>query len=247
MNDQQLLRFSRHILLDEIGIEGQQKLLNAHVVVVGCGGLGAAALPYLAASGIGKLTIADFDVIDSSNLQRQITFTETDIGQNKAQVMQARLKAINSSVDITSITHKISESHLIPLLQHADIVLDCSDNFETRQAINTASVATQTPLISGAATRFEGQIAIFRPDLNHAPCYACLFDGESADDGSCALFGVFSPLVGIIGTTQAAEALKILMNIEPSTPNHLHIYDALSGLWQQFEFEKNPACRICGK
>ena len=213
MNDQQLLRFSRHILLDEIGIEGQEKLLAAHVLVVGCGGLGAAALPYLAAAGIGSLTIADADTVDETNLQRQITFTEADIGKNKALVMQGRLKQINSQTHITAIAEFLDEARLVELANAADIILDCSDNYPTRQAINRAAVATRTPLVSAAAVGFDGQIAVYRPDLPDTPCYACLFDGEQASDGACALFGVFSPLVGVIGTTQAAEALKVLIGI----------------------------------
>lgn len=247
MNDSQLLRFSRHILLDEIGIEGQQQLLQAHAVVVGCGGLGTAALPYLAASGIGTLTLADFDIIDETNLQRQIMFREADIGRLKAEVMAERLKAINSTATIHVVSERLDEARLIDLLQHADIVLDCCDNFETRKAVNRASVITRTPLISGAAVRFEGQVAVYRPDLAHSPCYACLFDGEHASDGACALFGVFSPLVGIIGTVQAAEALKVLMNIGTPAHGSLRIYDALSGTWQQFELDQRPDCPVCGR
>ena len=246
MNDQQLLRFSRHILLDEIGIEGQEKLLAAHVLVVGCGGLGAAALPYLAAAGIGSLTIADADTIDETNLQRQITFTETDIGKNKALVMQGRLKQINSQTHITAIAEFLDEARLVELANAADIILDCSDNYPTRQAVNRAAVVTRTPLVSAAAVGFDGQIAVYRPDLPDTPCYACLFDGEQASDGACALFGVFSPLVGVIGTTQAAEALKVLIGI--GTPSHgkLSTYNALSGKWQQYGVGRNPECPVCG-
>ncbi|MCP1771417.1 molybdopterin/thiamine biosynthesis adenylyltransferase [Neisseria perflava] len=246
MNDQQLLRYSRHILLDEIGIEGQQRLLDVHAVVVGCGGLGAAALPYLAAAGVGRLTVADDDTIDETNLQRQIIYTEADLGRAKAEVMAGRLNTLNSQTHITALTERLDEARLTALLREADIVLDCCDNFATRQAVNRAAVATQTPLVSGAAVRFEGQLAVYRPGLAGSPCYACLFDGDSADDGACALFGVFSPLVGIIGSSQAAEALKVLMDI--GTPAHglLRTYDALSGEWQAFEFAKNPACRVCG-
>lgn len=245
MNDHQLLRYSRHILLDEIGIEGQEKLLGAHALVVGCGGLGAAALPYLAASGIGRLTIADPDTIDDTNLQRQITFTEADIGRSKALVMEGRLKNINSQAGITALPEKLTEARLTELMRAADIVLDCCDNFPTRQAVNRAAVATRTPLVSGAAVRFDGQIAVYRPDLPDSPCYACLFDGDTADDGACALFGVFAPLVGIIGTTQAAEALKILLGL-PAENGVLRCYNALSGQWQHFAIPKNPACKVCG-
>lgn len=246
MDDRDLLRYSRHLLLDEIGIEGQQKLLDAAVLVVGCGGLGAAALPFLAAAGVGRLIIADDDTIDDTNLQRQTAFSEADIGQSKAEVLQGRLNAINSRTQISALNERLSEARLLELVQNVDLVLDCCDNFATRQAVNRACVAGRTPLVSGAAVRFEGQIAVYRPDLPDTPCYACLFDGEYANDGACAVFGVFSPLVGIIGTTQAAEALKLLMGIGANASGELLLYDALANEWQRLAFDKNPACRVCG-
>ena len=247
MDDRDLLRYSRHLLLDEIGIEGQQKLLDAAVLVVGCGGLGAAALPFLAAAGVGRLIIADDDTIDDTNLQRQTAFCEADIGQSKAEVLQGRLIALNSRTQISALNERLSEARLLELVQSVDLVLDCCDNFATRQAVNRACVAARTPLVSGAAVRFEGQIAVYRPDLPDTPCYACLFDGESANDGACAVFGVFSPLVGIIGTTQAAEALKLLMGIGANASGELLLYDALANEWQRLAFDKNPACRVCGR
>ena len=247
MDDRDLLRYSRHLLLDEIGIEGQQKLLDAAVLVVGCGGLGAAALPFLAAAGVGRLMIADDDTIDDTNLQRQTAFCEADIGQSKAEVLQGRLNALNSRTQISALNERLSEARLLELVQSVDLVLDCCDNFATRQAVNRACVAARTPLVSGAAVRFEGQIAVYRPDLPDTPCYACLFDGESANDGACAMFGVFSPLVGIIGTTQAAEALKLLMGIGANASGELLLYDALANEWQRLAFDKNPACRVCGR
>ena len=246
MDDRDLLRYSRHLLLDEIGIEGQQKLLDAAVLVVGCGGLGAAALPFLAAAGVGRLIIADDDTIDDTNLQRQTAFCEADIGQSNAEVLQGRLNALNSRTQISALNERLSEARLLELVQSVDLVLDCCDNFATRQAVNRACVAARTPLVSGAAVRFEGQIAVYRPDLPDTPCYACLFDGESANDGACAVFGVFSPLVGIIGTTQAAEALKLLMGIGANASGELLLYDALANEWQRLAFDKNPACRVCG-
>lgn len=247
MNDQQLLRYSRHILLDEIGIEGQEKLLAARALVVGCGGLGAAALPYLAAAGIGQLIIADFDTVDETNLQRQTVFSETDIGRAKTEAMQQRLHSINHATRILALNEYLTSERLSGLAKEANVILDCSDNFATRQAVNRAAVAARTPFVSGAAVRFEGQLAVYRPDLDDSPCYACLFDGETADDGACALFGVFSPLVGIIGAAQAAEALKIITNT--GTPQHgiLKTYHALSSEWRCFSFSKNPNCRFCGK
>ena len=246
MDDRDLLRYSRHILLDEIGIEGQQKLLDSSALVVGCGGLGAAVLPYLAAAGVGHLMIADHDSIDSTNLQRQITFTEADIGLNKAEVVAGRLKNINSRSCISVFNEYLTESKLTELAADASVIIDCCDNFATRKAINRAAVATRTPLVSGAAAGFEGQLGIYRPDLPESPCYACLFDGSHADDGACALFGVFSPLVGIIGTNQAAAALKILLGIGKPAHGILATYNALSNEWQQFELPKNPRCRVCG-
>ena len=247
MDDRDLLRYSRHLLLDEIGIEGQQKLLDAAVLVIGCGGLGAAALPFLAAAGVGRLMIADDDTIDDTNLQRQTAFCEADIGQSKAEVLQGRLNALNSRTQISALNERLSEARLLELVQSVDLVLDCCDNFATRQAVNRACVAARTPLVSGAAVRFDGQVAVYRPDLPGTPCYACLFDGESANDGACAVFGVFSPLVGIIGTTQAAEALKLLMGIGANASGELLLYDALANEWQRLAFDKNPACRVCGR
>ena len=208
--------------------------------------MGAAALPFLAAAGVGRLMIADDDTIDDTNLQRQTAFCEADIGQSKAEVLQGRLNAINSRTQISALNERLSEARLLELVQNVDLVLDCCDNFATRQAVNRACVAGRTPLVSGAAVRFEGQIAVYRPDLPDTPCYACLFDGESANDGACAVFGVFSPLVGIIGTTQAAEALKLLMGIGANASGELLLYDALANEWQRLAFDKNPACRVCG-
>ncbi|WP_373746284.1 ThiF family adenylyltransferase [Neisseria dentiae] len=247
MDDRDLLRYSRHILLEEIGIEGQQKLLDASALVVGCGGLGAAVLPYLAAAGVGRLIIADSDTVDETNLQRQTAFSEADLGNSKAEAMKGRLNAINSRTHITALNERLNESRLHDLMQQCDIAIDCCDNFSTRRAINRASVATRTPLVSGAAARFEGQLAVYRPDLPDSPCYACLFDGEQADDGACAVFGVFAPLVGIIGTSQAAETLKILTGAGSSRYGVLNIYDALNNEWQQVEFTRNPQCPVCGR
>lgn len=243
MEDSQLLRYSRHILLDEIGIHNQKKLLQSTILVVGCGGLGAAALPYLAAAGIGKLIIADPDTIDQTNLQRQISYTEHDLGSLKVEKMAQFLRERNSHTHLETHCMYLDLQNLLTLTAQADVVLDCSDNFATRQAINAACVAQRKPLVSGAAVRFDGQLVVFRSDLSDA-CYHCLFDMAQADDGACALFGVFAPLVGVIGTTQAAEALKILMNL-PVAHNVLHCYSALTGEWQNFKFTKNQSCSIC--
>ncbi len=243
MNDRQLLRYSRHILLDEIGIEGQQKLLDASVLVLGCGGLGSAALPYLAAAGVGRLLIADHDRIDETNLQRQTAYREADISRLKTEAMQGYLKQLNPACQVETYG-RLDEAELLRLLPRCQAALDCSDNFPARQALNAAACATRTPLVSGAATRFDGQIAVYRPDLPGQACYACLFDQAEANDGACALFGVFAPLVGIIGSTQAADALKILLGL-PVQNGILRCYNAISGHWQHFAVPKNPACRVC--
>ena len=246
MDDRDLLRYSRHLLLDEIGIEGQEKLLAATALVIGCGGLGSAALPYLAAAGVGRLLIADHDTVSDTNLQRQVVFTEADLERPKAEAAAERLRALNSRTEVQALNECLSENRLRELAAEADIVLDCSDNFATRQAVNRACVATATPLVSGAAVRFSGQLALFRPDLPDAPCYGCLFEGENADDGACALFGVFSPLVGVVGASQAVLALNTLMGIGNVSHRQLSIYDALDGSWQRFALAKNPACPVCG-
>lgn len=245
MEDQALLRYSRHILLDEIGIEGQTRLQQATALVVGCGGLGACAIPFLAGAGVGHLILADFDEVDDSNLQRQIAFSETDVGTPKVEAMAKRVRALNSSTRLTLLNQRLSHEALCAHMQHADVVLDCCDNFATRKALNEASVHTQTPLVSGAAVRFEGQLSVYDPRQNHAPCYACLFDGADASDGACALFGVLSPLVGVIGSMQAVEALKLIMGIGQGPVGKLMLYDALAGSWQTLGFNKNPDCRVC--
>lgn len=243
MNDQQLLRYSRHILLNEIGIENQEKLLQSTALVIGCGGLGSVAIPYLAASGVGKLMIADHDTIDETNLQRQIPYSINQIGSLKAEQLADFIRQRNPQTELTVHTHYLTESEIQQLAKQADVVLDCSDNFATRQAINAACVAQKKPLVSGAAVRFDGQLAVYRPDLEGA-CYHCVFDMDNADDGACAIFGVFSPLVGVIGAMQAVETLKILMNL-PVTHDVLHCYSALTGKWQHFKFSKNQHCQVC--
>lgn len=241
MDDSQLLRYSRHILLDEIGIEGQQKLLNATVLVVGCGGLGNAALPYLAAAGVGTLIIADHDNVDDTNLQRQICFSEADIGRNKAEAMTDFLRARNRDCHVECHATRLTAEDLVKLLPRCDVVLDCSDNFATRHAVNAAAVVAGVPLVSGAAVGFGGQLAVFRPQQG---CYACLFGEEVAAEQACATFGVFSPLVGVIGTAQAAAALNLLLGQLPAA-HVLHCYDAKRGNWQPFAFSRRHDCPVC--
>src|SRR3990167_8857326 len=209
MDDQQLLRYSRHILLPEIGIEGQQRLLDAHALLIGAGGLGSPAALYLASAGVGTLTICDGDAVDLTNLQRQIVHREAAIGTNKADSARATLHALNPGITIHALAERVAGQKLQALVATADVVLDGSDNFATRHAVNRACVHARRPLVSGAGIRFDGQLAVFDLRSADSPCYACLFPeaGEN-EEMRCAVMGVFAPLVGIIGAMQAAEALK---------------------------------------
>lgn len=246
MNDHQLLRFSRHLLLDEIGIAGQQRLLDAHALIVGAGGLGSPAALYLAAAGVGRITLADADSVDLTNLQRQIAHDSASIGENKAASAARRMQAMNPDVRIVALPERLEGERLAALVAEADVVLDCSDNFATRHAINRACVQHRKPLVSGAAVRFDGQVSVF--DLRHteAPCYACLFP-EHAEEAEmrCAEFGVFSPLVGVIGAMQASEALKLLMGIGQSLNGRLLLFNALHGDWREIRLKRDSGCDAC--
>ncbi|RMX03044.1 HesA/MoeB/ThiF family protein [Corticibacter populi] len=246
MDDKQLLRYARHILLDGIDIDGQERLLASTVLVVGCGGLGHAAAAYLAASGVGRLWLADDDVVEASNLQRQILFGPQDLGHPKAEVLARRLAGQNPDIQLRALVERLDETRLRELLANCDVVLDCSDNFATRHAINRASVATGTPLVMGAATRFEGQLSVFEPRRVDSPCYACLFGEGLADDGACATFGVFAPLVGMVGTAQAAEALKLLLGIGTVACGQLVLFNALETGTQSLGLTRQPGCPVCG-
>jgi molybdopterin-synthase adenylyltransferase len=246
MNDSQLLRYSRHILLSQIEYAGQEKLTNSHALIVGAGGLGSPAALYLAASGVGQLTICDFDVVDLTNLQRQVIHTTQSIGVNKAVSAQQTIAAINPEVCVKTVEQKSTEAAMSQLVAVADVVLDCSDNFATRYALNRLCVEHQKPLVSGAALAFEGQITVY--DMRHAdsPCYHCLFpDSGEVSDLRCATNGVFAPLVGMIGTTQAAEALKLLMGIGESLQGRLLLLDALAMQWREIKLKKDPNCSVC--
>ena len=247
MDDHQLLRYSRHILLDEIGIEGQQRLLAAHAVIVGAGGLGSPAALYLAASGIGSLTLVDDDEVDLTNLQRQILHTTAQIGVAKTTSARRALHRINPEVRITTVTERVGDARLTQLVQHASVVLDCTDNFDTRHALNRACVAGKVPLVSGAAIRFDGQISVFDARQADSPCYACLFPPEQQfEEVSCASMGVFAPLVGIIGSMQAAEALKLVVGIGPSLAGRLLLLDARAMAWSSIRVNRNASCSVCG-
>lgn len=246
MNDKQLLRYSRHILLPQIEYAGQEKLTKSHALIVGAGGLGAPAALYLAASGVGKLTICDFDNVDLTNLQRQIIHTTQSVGTNKALSAQQTIYEINPEVIVQTVQQKSTEAEFKVLAETADVVIDCSDNFATRYALNRVCFALKKPLVSGAAINFEGQITVF--DFRHkdSPCYHCLFPDTGSDqEMRCATNGVFAPLVGMIGTTQAAEALKLIMNIGESLQGRLLLLDALSMEWRTIKLASDPKCAVC--
>ncbi len=247
MNDNQLLRYSRHILLPQIEYAGQEKLTQSHALIVGAGGLGSPVALYLAASGVGQLTICDYDEVDLTNLQRQIIHTTQSVGINKAVSAQEALYEINPEVDVKTVQKKSTEKEMADLVKVADVVIDCSDNFTTRYALNRICHAEKKPLVSGAAVRFEGQITVF--DFRHVdtPCYSCLFpESDDNQEQRCAENGVFSPLVGMIGTAQAAEALKCLMNIGETLQGRLLMLDALTAEWRTIKFAKDASCRVCG-
>lgn len=246
MNDNQLLRYSRHILLPQIGYEGQDKLVNSHALIIGAGGLGSPVALYLAAGGVGKLTICDFDAVDLTNLQRQVIHTTQSVGINKAVSAQQAIYEINPDVVVNTIRERADEEMLERLAAEADVVIDCSDNFATRYALNRVCVKLRKPLVSGAAINFEGQVTVFDMRSDDSPCYHCLFPEIGNEEGlRCAESGVFAPLVGMIGTTQAAEALKLLMGIGQSLQGRLLLLDALHMEWRSLKLAKDPACRVC--
>lgn len=248
MTDEQLLRYSRHILLDALGIEGQQRILDTHALVVGAGGLGSPAALYLASAGIGTLTLVDNDTVDLTNLQRQILHTEARVGLPKVESGKQALAAVNPAVNVVPVQKRLAGAELEALVTTADIVLDCTDNFATRHAINRACVAHRKPLVSGAAVRFDGQISVYDLRRDDAPCYHCLFpEAEDVEEIRCAVMGVFAPLTGIVGTMQAAEALKLAAGIGESLTGRLLLLDALSMEWRNVRFRRDPDCAVCGK
>jgi molybdopterin-synthase adenylyltransferase len=247
MNDEQLLRYSRHILLNEFGVEAQECLLASTVLVVGAGGLGSAALLYLASAGVGRIVVADGDEVDRTNLQRQIIHREDAIGVNKAESAASTLAQINSGCSVQTIPRRLESAELLSEVGKADIVLDCSDNFSTRHAINKACVRHGKPLVSGAAIRFDGQITSFDLRRVDSPCYHCLFpESASSEEERCAIMGVFAPLVGIIGAMQAGEAIRMLAGVGQSLTGKLSIFDGLSHSWHQVRLTRDPACAVCG-
>ncbi|WP_153116153.1 HesA/MoeB/ThiF family protein [Rhodocyclus tenuis] len=250
MRDDELLRYSRHLLLDEIGVEGQQRIRAARVLIVGAGGLGSPAALYLASAGVGQLTLADGDEVDLSNLQRQILHRAGSVGTAKALSGKAELATLNPDVVVAALTQRLQGEALTSAVAAADVILDCCDNFATRQAINRACVQLKKPLVSGAAIRFSGQLAVFDLRRNDVPCYECLFpEGDEVNPPRCATTGVFAPLTGVIGALQAAEALRLIVGCGASAEpgfGRLLRYDALNLEWKSSRFARDPHCPVCG-
>ena len=247
MDDTQLLRYSRHLLLSELGVDAQQRFGESHALIVGIGGLGNPVAQFLAAAGVGTLTLIDADRVDLTNLQRQILFDTDAVGRPKVEAAAARIAAVNPEVRVVQLADRVGLTELAPLAAAADIVADCTDNFATRHAVNRACVAAKKPLVSGAAIRFDGQIAVFDARDPANPCYHCLFgEGDEFEETRCATMGVFAPLVGIVGATQAAEALKLLAPAGRSLAGRLLLIDALTMEWRELSVPKDPACPVCG-
>ncbi len=246
MNDNQLLRYSRQIMLPQCDIEGQQKLLSAKVLIVGAGGLGSPAAMYLAAAGVGHITIYDNDEVELSNLQRQIAHNTPDVGLDKVFSTQQTLKNLNPDVEVKAVKERLTGETLEAEVLAADIVLDCSDNFSTRFAINQACVKYQTPLVSGAAIRFEGQISVVTPGKNNSPCYKCLYSSDGEELQTCSTNGVIAPITGIIGSIQALEAIKLIISAGEPLTGRLLLLDGLTMEWRTMKLKKNITCPTCG-
>lgn len=247
MNDQQLLRYSRHLLLEEIDVVGQEKLLNAHVLVIGAGGLGSAAAPYLAAAGVGHITLIDHDAVELTNLQRQIMHAESSVGKSKVVSGKEFLERLNSTIQIETIQAKATSSLLDELLPSVDVVLDCTDNFSTRHLINAACVKNKTPLVSGSALKFDGQVSVFDPRNLKSPCYACIFSpDEQFEEVSCSSMGIFSPLVGIIGAMQAAQALQVLIGFGETLVGRMLLWNGRTTQIDEIRISRNAECSVCG-
>ena len=247
MNDEQLLRYSRHLLLDEIDVAGQEKLLHSHVLVIGAGGLGSAAAPYLASAGVGHITLMDHDEVELTNLQRQIMHTESSIGKSKVASGKEFLQRLNSSIQIETIQAKATASLLDEILPSVDVVLDCTDNFSTRHLINAACVKHQIPLVSGSALKFDGQVSVFDSRHSGSPCYACIFSPDEAfEEVSCSSMGIFSPLVGIIGAMQAAQALQVLIGFGESLVGRMLLWNGRTTQIDEIRISRNADCSVCG-
>jgi adenylyltransferase/sulfurtransferase len=246
MNDAELLRYSRHILLNEMGIEGQAQIRAGHVLIIGVGGLGCPAAQYLASAGVGTLTLVDHDNVDDTNLQRQVLYRAADVGRPKAIAARDFLHALNPDNQYQAVVERADAALLQRLIAAADVVLDCSDNFATRHAVNRVCVQHKTPLVSGAAIKFSGQVSVFDARQSDAPCYHCLFpDGEEVEALRCATTGVFAPLTGVVGAMQAAEALKLLAECGTASVGKLLLFDALRADWQTIRYRQDPHCAVC--
>jgi len=246
MNDEQLLRYNRQIMLPQLDVVGQQKLIASHVVIIGLGGLGSPAAIYLTAAGVGKLTLVDFDKVELTNLQRQIVHHHADIDKPKVESARLNLLAINPETEIITVDNKPDQQTLAGLAQQADVVIDASDNYETRFAVNRACVEHRTPLVSGAAIRFEGQISVFDKRLDSSPCYQCLYPKSGVEAETCSENGVLAPVVGIIGSIQALEAIKVVCGVGEALIGRLLILDALTMNWHSVQLKRDPACPVCG-
>lgn len=248
MNDEQLLRYSRHLLLDGLGFEGQQCLLGAHALVIGAGGLGSPALLYLASAGVGQITVVDDDQVDLSNLQRQIAHNQARIGLPKVESAHAAIAALNPEVHVNALAQRADAVLLDRLCERADVVLDCSDNYATRHLINAACVRHHKPLVSGAAIRWEAQVGVYDLRQTSAPCYACVFAPEAElEETRCATLGVLAPLVGVIGALQAGEALKLLVGAGQPLSGRLLMVDALNSKFEEMALQRRADCPVCGR
>jgi len=246
MNDEQLLRYSRQIMLPQIDIAGQERLLAAHALLIGAGGLGSPAALYLAAAGVGHLDIADDDVVELSNLQRQVLHHAADIGTPKVASARTALGLINPEVRVTALHERLQGKALADAVARADVVLDCSDNFATRFAVNAACVRHRTPLVSGAAVRLEGQLAVFLPGQENSPCYNCLYREGEEEDETCTETGVLAPVVGVIGSLQALEAIKVILQTGATLAGRLVVFDGMTHEWRTLTIPRDPDCPVCG-
>jgi len=247
LSDAEMLRYSRHLLLKEIGESGQNKLKKANVLIIGMGGLGSLAALYLGAAGIGSMAIADFDQLEVSNLQRQIGYQNSDLGKNKVDLMQQRLHALNPEIQVRTIHQKMNKNQLLLELMLADVVLDCTDNISTRQMINSACVEAKKPLIIGAAIGMQGQLMFFDHQQAHFPCYHCVFPSNQEQQLNCSNSGVLGPVVGIIGTLQALEAIKYIVGLASGVKNKMKLFDGKTLNWQTFNISQDPQCTVCGE
>ncbi len=247
MEDEQLLRYSRQIMLPQFDVVGQQRLVDSHVLIIGMGGLGSPVAIYLAAAGVGRLTLVDFDTVDLTNLQRQIVHATADIGRPKVESARERLLALNPEIKVEIIDRKLEGDELLEVVATADVVVDASDNFTTRFQINDACVQARKPLVSGAAIRMEGQVAVFRNERDDSPCYRCLYRDEGELAQTCSENGVLAPVVGVIGSLQATETIKLLAGMGETLAGRLMVWDAMIMEWRTLKLKKDPACPVCGR